>query len=59
MIAIPFTGMIDKTLARMIDDTLPAWRKLLRFGPATMLEVRVNRAHLMCHPICIDAPSIA
>jgi hypothetical protein len=51
--------MIDKTLARMIDETLPAWRKLLRFGPAKMLEVRVNRAHLMCHPICIDAPSIA
>jgi hypothetical protein len=51
--------MIDKTLAGMIDETLLPWRKLLRFGLAKMLEVRVNRAHLMCHPICIDAPSIA
>jgi hypothetical protein len=51
--------MIDKTLARMIDETLLAWRNLLRFGLAKMLEVRVNRAHLMCHRICVGAPSIA
>jgi hypothetical protein len=39
--------MIDKTLARMIDETLQRCRNPLGFGMTKLLEVRANRAHLM------------
>ena len=43
--------MIDKTLAHMIDETLRQSRKCLAFGRRKMLEIPVNRPHLMGLPI--------
>jgi hypothetical protein len=38
--------MIDKTLARIIDETLRRPPKIFGFRRAKMLEVRANWAHL-------------
>jgi len=48
--------MIDKTLARMIDETLPQCRKMFGIRWRKMLEIPVNQAHLMGLPICAQAP---
>ena len=55
----PFTGMIDKTLARMIDEMLRHCRDSSVFGRSKMLEVRANRAHLVGLPFLRPRPSKA
>jgi hypothetical protein len=47
--------MIDKTLVHMIDETLPDYRNSYAFGPAKMLEVRADRAHLVGLLRCASA----
>ena len=39
--------MIDKTLARMIDGTLPQWVKLSGIPRCNLLEIQMNQAHLV------------
>ena len=58
MTAIPFTGMIDKTLARMIDETLQMCRNSFASGVRKMLEVRANRPHLLTLPALFAVPAI-
>jgi hypothetical protein len=48
--------MIDKTLARMIDETLPRSLKLSGFGGGKMLEILVNQQHLVGVPIGRSSP---
>jgi hypothetical protein len=43
--------MIDKALARMIDETLQRPPHSSAFRAQKTLEVRANRAHLRCRPI--------
>jgi hypothetical protein len=51
--------MIDKTLARMIDEMLRHCRDSSVFGRSKMLEVRANRAHLVGLPFLRPRPSKA
>jgi hypothetical protein len=39
--------MIDKTLARMIDETLLHWVKLSGIPRCNLLEIQMNQAHLV------------
>ena len=48
--------MIDKTLARMIDETLREMPKMFGIWCRKMLEIPVNQAHLIGLPICAQAP---
>ena len=48
--------MIDKTLARMIDETLREMPKMFGIWWRKMLEIPVNQAHLMGLPICVPKP---
>jgi hypothetical protein len=50
--------MIDNTLVRMIDEMLRRLCKSSAFPPQEMLEVRANRAHLMCRPSCFASSPI-
>ena len=50
--------MIDRTLARMIDETLPNGGKLFRFQPTKTLEFAVNRAHLRGLPVRAGPASV-
>ena len=51
--------MIDKSLARMIDESLRKLAKIDGFCRRKMLEIRVNQAHLTNLPLCRHAPSKA
>ncbi len=50
--------MIDKTLARMIDETLLSAAKIFRVKPTNVLEVRMNQAHLVSSAVCIRFPPL-
>ena len=47
--------MIDKTLARMIDETLRKCLEIDGFCRRKMLELPVNQAHLTLRLICSQA----